>query len=146
MRCCNREARLLRPASTWKLKFALFTSTYGDYFQTMDIPLLDGRTFTMHGRDGTPAVVIVIESMAKQNWPGQSAIGKRMHAGNPHKPMPWATVVGVVADTKVGAVMRPIKNSGTSQRCSRQRQRVRYGWTADQGDTRICHSPSNAPA
>jgi predicted lysophospholipase L1 biosynthesis ABC-type transport system permease subunit len=47
-------------------------------------------------------VVIVNESMAKQNWPGQSAIGKRMHAGNPHKPMPWATVVGVVADTKVG--------------------------------------------
>ena len=90
------------PASTWKLKFALFTSTYGDYFRTMDIPLLEGRTFTMDDRDDTPAVVIVNESMAKQNWPGQSAIGKRMHAGNPHKPMPWATVVGVVADTKVG--------------------------------------------
>jgi len=71
------------PASKWKLKFALFTSTYGDYFQTMDIPLLDGRTFTMHDRDDTPLVVIVNESMAKQNWPGQSAIGKRMHAGEP---------------------------------------------------------------
>jgi predicted lysophospholipase L1 biosynthesis ABC-type transport system permease subunit len=46
--------------------------------------------------------VIVNESMAKECWPGQRAIGKRMHAGNPHKPMPWATVVGVVSDTKVG--------------------------------------------
>ncbi len=97
------------PASAWKLRFALFTSTYGDYFRTMDIPLLEGRTFTMNDRDDTPAVVIVNESMAKQNWPGQSAIGKRLHAGNPHKPMPWATVVGVVADTKVGGRDEPNK-------------------------------------
>jgi predicted permease len=97
------------PAATWKLKFALFTSTYGDYFQTMDIPLLEGRTFTMNDRDDTPLVVIVNESMAKQNWPGQSPIGKRMHGGNPHKPLPWATVVGVVADTKVGGRDEPDK-------------------------------------
>jgi putative ABC transport system permease protein len=90
------------PASAWKLKFALFTLTYGDYFRTMDIPLLDGRTFTMDDRENQPLVVIVNESMAKECWPGQRAIGKRMHAGNPHKPMPWATVVGVVSDTKVG--------------------------------------------
>jgi putative ABC transport system permease protein len=97
------------PAATWKLRFALFTSTYGDYFRTMDIQLLEGRTFTIDDRDDTPPVVIVNESMAKQNWPGQSAIGKRMHAGNPHKPLPWATVVGVVADTKVGGRDEPDK-------------------------------------
>jgi predicted permease len=97
------------PASAWKLKFALFTSTYGDYFRTMDIPLLDGRTFTNDDRDDKPLVVIVNESMAKQCWPGQRAIGKRMHGGNPHKPLPWATVVGVVADTKVGGRDEPDK-------------------------------------
>jgi predicted permease len=97
------------PASAWKLKFALFTSTYGDYFRTMDIPLLEGRTFRMNDRDNAPLVVIVNESMAKQCWPGQSAIGKRMHGGNPHKPLPWATVVGVVADTKVGGRDEPDK-------------------------------------
>jgi putative ABC transport system permease protein len=97
------------PASAWKLKFALFTSTYGDYFPTMDIPLLDGRTFTMDDRADTPLVVIVNESMAKACWPGQRATGKRMHAGNPHKPMPWATVVGVVSDTKVGGRDEPNK-------------------------------------
>jgi putative ABC transport system permease protein len=97
------------PASAWKLKFALFTSTYGDYFRTMDIPLLDGRTFTMDDSADAPLVVIVNESMAKQSWPGQRAVGKRMHTGNPHKPMPWATVVGVVADTKVGGRDEPDK-------------------------------------
>jgi predicted permease len=97
------------PAAAWKLKFALFTSTYGDYFRTMDIPLLEGRTFTMEDRADAPLAVIVNESMAKESWHGQSPIGKRMHAGNPHKPMPWATVVGVVADTKVGGRDEPDK-------------------------------------
>jgi predicted permease len=97
------------PAATWKLKFALFTSTYGDYFRTMDIPLLAGRTFTMDDRADAPPVVMVNEAMAKASWPGQSAIGKRLHAGNPQKPMPWATVVGVVADTKVGGRDEPDK-------------------------------------
>jgi predicted permease len=97
------------PAAAWKLKFALFTSTYGDYFRTMDIPLREGRTFTNADRDDAPLVVIVNESMAKQSWPGRSAIGQRMHAGNPHKPMPWAAVVGVVADTKVGGRDEPDK-------------------------------------
>ncbi len=43
----------------------------------------------------------------KHAWPGQRAIGKRMHAGNPKRPYPWATVIGVVADTKVGAPDQP---------------------------------------
>jgi len=45
--------------------------------------------------------------MAKHCWPGQSAIGKRMHVGNPRKGYPWATVIGVVADTKLGARDEP---------------------------------------
>jgi predicted lysophospholipase L1 biosynthesis ABC-type transport system permease subunit len=45
--------------------------------------------------------------MAKHSWPGQRAIGKRMHVGNPQKGLPWATVVGVVADTKLGARDEP---------------------------------------
>ena len=59
-------------------------------------------TFTMEDRSNSPLVVIVNQSMARHCWPGQSALGKRMHVGNPHKGLPWATVVGVVADTKIG--------------------------------------------
>ena len=88
-------------ADHWKLKFAAFNSIYGDYFGAMGIPLLEGRTFTMHDDSHAPLVVIVNQSMAKDCWPGQSAIGKRMHVGNPRKEIPWATVIGVVADTKM---------------------------------------------
>jgi predicted permease len=85
----------------WKLKFAAFTSVYGNYFGAMGIPLIDGRTFDLHDDAGAPLVVIVNQSMARDCWPGQSPLGKRMHVGNPRKGYPWATVVGVVADTKI---------------------------------------------
>src|SRR6266704_1682650 len=88
-------------AEQWKLKFPAFTSVYGDYFSAMGIPLLEGRTFTLHDDSNASLVVIVNQSMARDCWPGQSAIGKRMHVGNPRKGLPWATVVGVVADTKM---------------------------------------------
>jgi len=88
-------------SENWKLKFAAFTSVYGDYFAALGIPLLEGRTFTRHDNSSSPLVVIVSQSMAKDCWPRQNAIGKRMHVGNPQKPLPWATVIGVVADTKM---------------------------------------------
>jgi predicted permease len=88
-------------AEQWKLKFAAFTSVYGNYFASMGIPLIDGRTFDKHDDANAPLVVVISQSMARDCWPGQSPLGKRMHVGNPHKPYPWATVVGVVADTKI---------------------------------------------
>jgi predicted permease len=94
-------------ANSWKLKFAAFAITYGDYFTAMRIPLLDGRTFTLRDDANAPLVVIVNQSMAKHSWPDQTAIGKRLHVGNPQKGLPWATVVGVVADTKLGSRDEP---------------------------------------
>ncbi len=90
-----------QPAEQWKLKFAAFTSVYGDYFDAMGIPLIEGRAFDIHDDANAPLVVVVSQSMARDCWPGQSAIGKRMHVGNPRKGLPWATVIGVVADTKM---------------------------------------------
>jgi putative ABC transport system permease protein len=88
-------------AEQWKLKFAAFTTVYGDYFDAMGIPLIEGRTFDIHDDANAPLVVVVSQSMARDCWPGQSPIGKRMHVGNPRKELPWATVIGVVADTKM---------------------------------------------
>jgi hypothetical protein len=95
------------PVEGWKLKFAQFAITYGDYFSAMGIPLIEGRTFTPDDGPDALLVAIVNQSMAKHSWPGQRAIGKRMHVGNPHKGLPWATVVGVVADTKLGSRDEP---------------------------------------
>jgi len=78
----------------------------GDYLRAMGIPLLDGRYFNIGNRSVSTPVVILNESMAKRCWPGQRAIGKRFHVGGPQMKLPWATVVGVVADTKMGFARR----------------------------------------
>ena len=70
----------------------------GDYFRTLEIPVLQGRAFDEHDTASSPAVAIVGESLAKEYWPGESPIGKRMKpkiAGSA-----WCTVVGVVADVR----------------------------------------------
>lgn len=90
-------------AEGWKLKFAVFGAIYGNYFQALGIPLMAGRTFTQEDRAATPLVVIVNQAMAQHSWPGQDPVGKRMHVGNPRKNLPWATVVGVVGNTRIGA-------------------------------------------
>ena len=95
------------PISRWKLQFAPLTDVDGDYFRAMSIPLLEGRYFTNNDNTSAPLVAIVAQTMAKHFWPGQSALGKRLHVGNPKRTYPWATIVGVVADTKVGARDEP---------------------------------------
>jgi hypothetical protein len=46
-----------------------------DYLKTMNIPLLQGRYFTPQDNAQSMHVVIVNESMARQYWPGQQALG-----------------------------------------------------------------------
>ncbi len=94
-------------AATWKLKFASFGTIEGDYFRSLGIPLLQGRMFTREDRADAPLVIIVNQSMAEHSWPGQNALGKRMHVGNPKKGLPWATVVGIVGNTKIGSRDEP---------------------------------------
>jgi putative ABC transport system permease protein len=113
-----------QPAESWKLQFAMFANTYGDYFHAMGTPLLDGRTFTPDDRADTPLVVMVNQSMASHAWPGLRAVGKRMHVGNPKKGLPWATVIGVVADTRLGARDEPAIDQWYS---SMQQPAILYG-------------------
>jgi putative ABC transport system permease protein len=72
-----------------------------DYFAAMGIPILRGRAFDR--RDGTdaPGVAIVTEQVARQLWPQEDAIGKRLKIGfgRPEE-QPWLTVVGIAGDVK----------------------------------------------
>lgn len=95
------------PLSRWKLQFAPLMTVYGDYFHAMGIQLLEGRYFNINDDAAAPLVAIVNQTMAKHWWPGEYAIGKRLHVGNPRRNYPWATVVGVVADTKMGSLDEP---------------------------------------
>jgi putative ABC transport system permease protein len=82
-------------AETWVL---------GNYFQTMRIPLRQGRLFTPQDHGNSQPVVIISQQMANQYWPGQDPIGKRLrHEEN----QPWITIVGVVGDVNDGPVGRP---------------------------------------
>lgn len=90
------------PQYTANSPYQLFEfSVSPSYFQTMEIPLLRGRTF--RGQDVTkaPAVVILSRNAAEQMWPGQDPIGKRVR---PSWMDEWRTVVGVVSDVKVFSV------------------------------------------
>jgi putative ABC transport system permease protein len=97
-----------QPVASWKLTFAAFVITEGDYFRAMGIPLVAGRYFTQEDRADAALVVMVNRAMARHCWPGQNALGKRIHVGNPQKGYPWATVVGVVADTTLGPRDAPV--------------------------------------
>jgi predicted permease len=75
---------------------------YGDYLQTMGIPLLRGRNFTEQDGPKSMHVLIVSESLAQKYWPGRDPLGKRLKWGPPASTDPWLTVVGIVGDVKQG--------------------------------------------
>ena len=77
-----------------------------DYFKTMKIRLLEGRTF--EAQDDNPnamPVVIVNQALAKRFWTG-SPIGRRVNPGF-SDPKLWCTIVGVVEDTKNAGMDKP---------------------------------------
>jgi putative ABC transport system permease protein len=97
-----------------------------DYFKTLGIPLLQGRTFAASDRriavpilrwfpqqpkpDGfdapqPPPIAVVNATMARQFWPGQDPIGRRFRV----IVSPLITVVGVVADTQNDSLREPAR-------------------------------------
>lgn len=75
---------------------ALTNSASPDYFRVMGIPLFQGRTFRESDRADAPAVVVINEAMARQLWPDESALGKRLKFGPVESEQPWMEIVGVV--------------------------------------------------
>jgi putative ABC transport system permease protein len=66
------------------------------YLRAMRIPLISGREIEEQDRAGAPLVALVNESAARQFWPGEDPIGRRLKMGDTKGP--WRTVVGVVGD------------------------------------------------
>ena len=76
----------------------------GRYFETMGIPLREGRLFEEQDTPDKPKVVLVDEPMARLLWPGQSPLGKRISLGDLAATPIWATVIGVVGPVKHDAL------------------------------------------
>jgi predicted permease len=72
------------------------------YFRTLGIPILAGGEFGEHQGD-EPWVAVVNESLARQYWPGQEAVGRRMLVAGA---IP-VEVVGVVGDVRHGSLSEP---------------------------------------
>ena len=78
-----------------------------EYFETLLISTLRGRTFTPNDRIGATRVVVVSREFAARYWPGQDPLGKRLKT--PYRDSygsqnSWIEVVGVVDDVKYGGV------------------------------------------
>lgn len=70
-----------------------------EYFRTLGIPLIKGRTFSDRDREGQPDVAVINETAALRLWPGEEPIGKRIRLGNVTGAN-GAEVVGIVADVR----------------------------------------------
>jgi putative ABC transport system permease protein len=71
-----------------------------DYFETMGIKLIKGRSFTDADRADTPRVIIISETLEKRFWPKGDSVGKRIRFAGPLNENPWMEIVGVVNDVK----------------------------------------------
>ena len=69
-----------------------------DYFRTLAIPIVEGRSFLESDKANSPRIAIVNEKFARHYWPKQNAIGKQLHVdGTAGEPI---EVVGVAKTSK----------------------------------------------
>jgi putative ABC transport system permease protein len=73
-----------------------------DYFRSVDVPILEGRAITDDDVKQKRQVAVVNQTMARQYWPGESAVGQQFHTGDFDQPL--YEVVGVARDHKVRSV------------------------------------------
>jgi putative ABC transport system permease protein len=72
-----------------------------NYFQTVGIPLLQGRYFNDNDNENSANVVVINKTLAEQVLPGEDAVGRRILFGSTSQP---AEIIGVVADEKVNGL------------------------------------------
>jgi len=105
--------------------FVPFEIVGPDYFRTFEIPILRGRGFTASDTRGSERVAVINETLAKQLWPDQDALGKRLVWGlDPTADTASWTVVGIARDTR----FRELKNVGPVVYFELEQQPNRLWW------------------
>jgi putative ABC transport system permease protein len=87
-----------RPPAPENASNAMYVAITPDYFQTLQIPVQQGRAFTDYDNAQSTKVVVINETMARQLWPGESPVGRRFSIWRDEKFS--REVVGVVGDTR----------------------------------------------
>jgi predicted permease len=80
-----------------------YQNVMSDYFDTMGIPIVDGRSFQTSDAASNGMVAIVNEATVRTFWKGQNPIGRRLRPCCGDQ-IPWFTVIGVAKDVKQGGV------------------------------------------
>jgi putative ABC transport system permease protein len=76
----------------------LYRAATTDYLTTLGVQLLEGRLIDERDGPGTPRVVVINETLARQFFPNHSPLGHRMQFSEPTNP--FHTIVGVVRDVR----------------------------------------------
>jgi putative ABC transport system permease protein len=100
-----------RPVAAGQQPIAEVNVVTPNYFQAVRVPIRRGRAFTDRDDRNAPPVAIVTESFAKQYFPGEDPVGKRIIPNgsvDPGKP-PVREIVGVVADMHLISLRLPPK-------------------------------------
>ena len=77
---------------------SLFRACTADYLNTIGVELVEGRLLDERDGRDAPTVVVINETFARLNWPGESPLGHRVSYGATDAP--WRTIVGVVKDVR----------------------------------------------
>jgi putative ABC transport system permease protein len=72
-----------------------------EYFRALGVPVLRGRAFTSADREGAPPVCLINQTLAREFFPGEDPVGKRLRQGVTDQPdKPFMEIVGVVGDVR----------------------------------------------
>lgn len=88
------EGRSLEPGESLEVGIQVISEKY---FETLGIPILQGRSILSGDTADSERVVMVNQHLARTFWPGESAIGKRLRKARDSEGN-WWTVVGVAGD------------------------------------------------
>lgn len=90
-----------RPAPPPDAPFVVDSNTATPhYFDTVSIPFIAGRDFSLNDTASSPSVAIVSQAFIKRFWPGQNPLGRQIHFPESDSVTQTLTVVGVVGNTK----------------------------------------------
>jgi putative ABC transport system permease protein len=71
-----------------------------NYFQTMHVPLLQGRGFSESDNADAPDVAIISQALVQRYWPSENPLGKRIKMGGADSKRHWAEIIGVAGEVK----------------------------------------------
>jgi putative ABC transport system permease protein len=74
-----------------------YTAVTPGYLSTMQIPLVRGRSIEPGDGPGAPSVIVINDTLMRQQFPKEDPIGRQLEIGEKHE---VCTIVGVVHDVK----------------------------------------------